>query len=489
MKLWEGNRLIEIGNERTFQSGARQLSSLLGTFGTLLLLVWLARGILSLSNYSADFLIAVFGLYFVKGLLDTRTNLGLRRAVSSFLGSVVGSIVLILILILVLGWIAGLQGDPLPARITQPVPNLVIVAVIAGIGAYAFYQIAPRIRGPVARGPAVLVSPSTSLDFGEVRVSTKKDSVTLPIRGTRRTIGAVVLGDVTTTFETPMGPVTGNIPGPVTTLGIPFRGQRAERDEISKLTGKSLSQLLDETPVDTSIPRGEIFASGFEGNPFAEERLDLPFVTLKRAGDGDSVDVGPISVSRRTREEDVEVGPFTFNPCDWVEKQLGQGRMFSENGGQNRDTRGRRRRASSLWLAKGSQGPSYLSASPDGAQARWNGTSLRVKGDSMKMAVGSDGFVYTPTELETYSPLHSLHVTRSKATLNTKKFTLNISGNRVILRAENGSRSTDSAGLAKDLLQLLTETANKQVKSVMEGQPMELDDLLLGTEEVLKKYE
>ena len=481
--------MIEIGNERTFQSGARQLSSLLGTFGTLLLLVWLARGILSLSAYSADLLIAVFALYFVKGLLDTRTNLGPKRAVSSFLGNVVGSIVLILVLILVLGWIAGLQGDPLPPRITQPVPNLVIVAVIAGIGAYTFYQIAPRIRGPVARGPAVLVSPSTSLDFGEVKVSTKKDSVTLPIRGTRRTIGAVVLGDVTTTFETPMGPVTGNIPGPVTTLGIPFRGERADRDDVSKLTGKSLSQLLDETPVDTSIPRGEIFASGFEGNPFGEERLDLPFVSLKRGGDGDSVDVGPISVSRRAREEDVEVGPFTFNPCDWVEKQLGQGRMFSDNGNPSRDATRRTRRKSSLWLAKGGQGSSYLSASQDGAQARWNGTSLRVKGDSMKMAVGSDGFIYTPIELETYSPLHSLHVTQSKATLNTKKFTLNISGNRVILRAENGSKSTDSAGLAKDLLQLLTETANKQVKSVMAGQPMELDDLLLGTEEVLKKHE
>ena len=133
--------MIEIGNERTFQSGTRQLSSLLGTFGTLLLLVWLARGILSLSSYSAELLIAVFGLYFVKGLLDTRTNLGPRRAVSSFLGNVVGSIVLILILILVLGWIAGLQGDPLPARITQPIPNLVIIAVISGLGAYAFYQI------------------------------------------------------------------------------------------------------------------------------------------------------------------------------------------------------------------------------------------------------------------------------------------------------------------------------------------------------------
>jgi len=107
----------------------------------------------------------------------------------------------------------------------------------------------------------------------------------------------------------------------------------------------------------------------------------------------------------------------------------------------------------------------------------------------MKMAVGQDGFVYTPTELETYSPLHTLHVTPTKATLNANKFTLNIVGNRVILRSEDGSKSTESPGLAKDLLDLLTDTANSQVKSVMSGQPMELDEMLLGTEEVLKKHE
>ena len=480
--------MIEIGNERALQSATRQLASLLGTVGTLILLAWLARGLIYLGAYSESLLIACFSLYFLKGLLDTRTNLGVRRAVSSFLGNVAGNLVLIVILIVVLGWIAGLQGDSLPSVISRQVPSLVIVLVVSAIGGYAFYQIAPKVRGPTARGPALLVSPSSSVDFGDVKVATKKDSVTLPIRGTRRTIGAVILGDMTTTFETPMGPVTGSLPGPVTTLGIPFRGEKADRDEVSKLTGKTLPRLLDETPVDTEIPRGEIFSGGFEGNPYGEERLDLPFVSLTRGSDGNTVDVGPFSVSRRSQEEDVEVGPFTFNPCDWVEKSLGQGRMVSDNGATNSQTR-RRRRGGSLWLAKGSQGSSYLSASKDGAQARWNGTSLRVKGDSMKMAVGGDGFVYTPTELETYSPLHSLHVTQSKATLNTKKFTLNIAGSKVILRAENGSKSTDSAPLAKDLLQLLTETANKQVKSVMEGQPMELDDLLVGTEEVLKKYE
>ena len=478
--------MIEIGSEATLAYATRQASSVLGNIGAILLLVWLARGILSLSAYSFDVLLAVFGIIFLKGVLNTRTNLGVRRAASSFLWNIVGEAIFSIILIWILGWIAGIQSDTLPFRITQQVPNLVMAAVIAGIAGYAAYQLSPRIRGPVARGPAVLVSPSSSLDFGEVKLSTKKDSMILPIRGSRRTLGAMVLGDVTAAFETPMGTVTGSIPGPVTTMGIPFRGERANKDEVSKLTGKNLNQLLNETRVDTSLPRGEIFSAGFDGTSFGEERFEFPFGNARRTSNRDTVDVGPISVSRRRGEEDdVEVGPFTFNPCDWNEKQ----HWFKDEKRAGMCGGGRRKRVSARWLAKGGRGSSYLSASPDGVQARWNGSSLRLSGDSMKMAVGSDGFVYSPTELETYSPLHMLEVTPSKAVLNTKKFTLNISGDKVILRSEDGSKITESASLARDLIELLTETANKQVRSVMDGLPMELDDMFAGTEEVLKKHE
>jgi hypothetical protein len=481
--------LIEIGSERTYSSITRRVASTLGSVATLLIIVWIARGILSLSAYSAELLTLSFGLVFIGRSFRTRTSQGSVRAASSFLRNIAAGCIIVLIAILILGWIAGIQADSLPRAITQQVPTLVIITIATGLASYAALELAPRVRGPVTRGPPIVVSPSSSLNFGEVQLSTRKDSMILPIRSSGRTLGAMVFGDVAATFETPMGPVTGSIPGPVTTLGIPFRGQKADNDEVTKLTGKPLSQLLDETEVDTSLPRGEIFRTGFDGNAFTEERIDLPFVHIRSSSAGESVRVGPIHVTTGSAgEEDVEVGPFTFNPCDWDERHSGRA-WFREKGPCDNLMQGGKRRVSSRWLAKGSQGNSYLSASPDGAQAKWNGSSLRIKGDSMKMAVGSDGFVYSPTELETYSPLHTLSVTQSKATLNTKNFALNVSGNKVILRAEDGSRSTESPALAKDLLQLLTETANKQVKDVMEGQPMELDDMIVRTEEVLKKYD
>jgi hypothetical protein len=481
--------LIEIGSERTYSSITRRVASTLGSIATLLIIVWIARGILVLSAYSAELLTISFGLVFLGRALRTRTSQGTLRAASSFLRNIAAGCIVVLVAILILGWVAGIQADTLPRTITQQVPALVIIAIATGLASYATLELSPRVRGPVARGPPIVVSPASGLNFGEVKLATRKDSMALPIRGSGRTLGAMLFGDITAIFETPMGPVTGSIPGPVTTLGIPFRGQKADNDAVTKLTGKSLSELLDETEVDTSLPRGEIFRGGFDGNAFTEERIDLPFVHIRTTSSGESVKVGPIRVTTGSAgEEDVEVGPFTFNPCDWDESKSSRA-WFRERGPCDSLMQGGKRRVSSRWLAKGSHGNSYLSASPEGAQARWNGSSLRIKGDSMKMAVGSDGFVYSPTELETYSPLHTLSVTPSKATLNTKNFALNVSGNRVILRAEDGSRSTESPALAKDLLQLLTETANKQVKDVIEGQPMELDDMLVRTEEVLKKYD
>ena len=483
--------MIEIGRERTFEINLRRIASVAGNTASILVLIWLVRGLVLLSPYSGALLTLVFGLIFAHRILETRTSTGRARAASSFMWNITISCIIVLILILVLGWIAGIQRDVLPASITDQVPSLLTLGIASGVVAYAAYQLAPRIRGPVARGPPIRVSPSSSLNFGKVRLSTKNDSMILPIRASKGTVGAMVYGDVSATFETPMGRVTGSIPGPVTTIGIPFRGERADVEEVSKLTGKTLTELQDETEVDTTLPRGEIFSHGFTPNSFQETRIDLPFIHLSKTPGGDSVKVGPVSVSTGPRaEDDVEVGPFTFSPCDWITNSNDEKTWFSQDDKRvGRSSRRRRNRFGTRWLAKANAGNSYLSASPEGLQARWNGSTLRVKGDSMKMAVGTDGFVYTPTEIETYSPLHTLSVTPTKATLNANKFTLNIIGNKVILRSEGGSKSTESPGLAKDLRDLLTETANKQVMAVMEGQPMELDDMLLGTEEVLKKHE
>jgi hypothetical protein len=123
------------------------------------------------------------------------------------------------------------------------------------------------------------------------------------------------------------------------------------------------------------------------------------------------------------------------------------------------------------------------------ANAKWNGSSLSVGDGSMELSAGSDSFTYSPTELRTASPLHTLQVTQDKITLDIRKFTLKVSGDNVVLRTEEKTSRTESKALASDLRSLLTETAKKQVKDVMEGNPIDIGEMLNTTEEVLAKYD
>jgi len=420
----------------------------------LLLLVWLVRGPLSISQYSTEILVSSFGLILLSRAFRTRTRSGAGRAVSSFLWNVAIGCVIIIITIWILGWVASLQGAALQSEFSNEVPDLVIAAISTGLLAYVIRELTPRRENPFSGGPAILVHADSGVKAGKTTLSAKADTIALPITRSGRTVGCVVFGDVKTTFETPMGPVTASFARPVTTFGIPIRGDKAGRDDVSRLTGKDTNQLIQEARIDPKMAR-------LDG---AGRSVDLPFVHVQKDWFGESVDVGPISVRRGPEGEKVRVGSLSFD-------SEGDGDRYTS------------------WFARGAQDSSSLSVSDEEASAKWNGSSLWMKGDSMRLTVGADGFNYSPAEVRTFSPLHTLEVANQKMTLNTRKFTLNVTADRVVLRAETGSKITDSPALARDLRNLFTEEAKKHVQDVMKGVPIDLDEMLSSTEEVLKKYD
>ena len=446
--------MIEIGRERRSAFFTRRAASAFGSMAALLLLVWLVRGFLSISSYSTDLLVASFGLIFLSRAFSTRTRSGAGRAVSSFLGNVAIGCIIVVIAIWFLGWVASLQSSPLPSGFTNAIPDLVIVAISTGLLAYAVRELTPRRENPFAGGPAILVRADSSAKAGKTTLSAKADTIALPVTKWGRTVGCVLFGDVKASFETPMGPVTASYTRPVTTFGIPFRGDRAGRNDVSRLTGKDTNQLIQEAQLDPKMTRVDGFGHS----------VDLPFVHVREDSFGESVDVGPISVREGPDGDSVRIGPWEFNSKEGSDRH-------------------------SSWLARGAQDSSYLRVSGEEASAKWNGSSLWMKGDSMKLTVGADGFHYSPTEVRTFSPLHTLHVANQKMTLDTRKFTLNVTAERVVLRAESGSKSTDSPALAQDLRTLFTEEAKKHIQDVMKGVPIDLDEMLSSTEEVLKKYD
>ncbi len=445
--------MIEIGRGRRSSLVTHRLASTFGSMAAILLVIWLARGLLSLSQYSAQILELSFGLVFLGLLLGTRTRLGPLRAVASFLARIAGSCVIVIVLIWFFEWV-----DAVPAVVSGQVTNLVIAAIAFGLLAFAFEALAPAKRGVYPTGQAMMVPAGSEVATGKTTVTVKTDSIALPIARRGRTVGAILYGDIRASFDTPMGPVTVPFAGPMTTFGMPFKGQKADKDDVKRLAGDNLDQLIEKARVEQAVTRGD----GHRAT------IDLPFIHIDEDWFGESVEFGPLRVRSGPDGESVRIGAFELS--------------------SEEDKHGYHHRRAN-WLAKGVQDASYMRVSDDGTSARWNGSSLWMSGDSMDLATGSDGFRYTPAEVKTFSPLHTLNVGREKMTLDTRKFTLNVTDDLVVFRPENGSkRSMDSPELAKDLRNVFSEEAKKHIQDVIKGLPIDLDEMLSSTEEVLAKY-
>ena len=442
--------MIEIGRSPGSTTAAKRIAEALGGMGFLLGLVWIIRGILGIQQYSYDILVAAFGLVFLSRLFMTKTNAGAARAVSTFLWNIAATAIFIVIGIWFFGWVASIQADVFPVAISSRVPTLVVAAIVAGLGAYAASKFYPGRRKAALSRPAFLVGAGTGPASMGTRITAKRDTVSLPIKRDGRTLGAVILGDVTASFETPMGPVNASLTGPVTTVGLPFQGKVLGRTDVEKLTGRTQEQLVAEIRADTSV-----------WNPSRTEGFDLPFVYMWKDDFEAEAHVGPLEMRQGPAGQQVKIGPVTFDAGD--------------------------KRENKKWLAKGA-GESYIRIDGSRVSAKWNGSTLSMEDGTMKLSVGSDGFSYSPTEVRASSPLHSLQVTKDKITLDTRKFTLQVSGDKVVLRTEDKTSSTESKDFANDLRSLLTETVERQVKDVMEGTPIDLSEMLATTEEVLAKH-
>jgi hypothetical protein len=393
----------------------------------ILALAWLIRGPIGIQQYSVPLLLVAFSLGFLARVFRTETSSGAGRALVSFLWNLVAAFVGIILGIWILGWVASLQSDVFPTSISSWVPSLAVATITAGLGAYALQKLGLARRWGAT---PFVVAEGKGPTLEGTKLTVKQDTVGMPIKREGRTIGCVLLGEVSTSFKTPMGMVSASLPGPVTTVGIPFQGRTTSSEEVVKMTGKSPNQLLEDS--------------------------------TSRA---DDLDVGRIRLRDGCMGDRWKIGPLIF---DW------------DGDGEHH--------AKERWLAKGT-GTAYITSNGHRATAKWNGSSLSVGDGSMELSAGSDSFSYSPTEVRTASPLHALQVTQDKITLDIRKFTLKVSGDSVVLRTEDKTSRTESKALASDLRSLLTETAKKQVRDVMEGSPIDIGEMLNTTEEVLAKYD
>src|SRR5881296_4269122 len=236
--------LIEIGRDSGLSLATRRIAGTLTGISAILALIWIIRGPLGIQQYSLSLLLAGFSLGFLGRIFRTETISGASRALVSFLWNLTWAFVGIILGIWILGWVASLQSDVFPSVFSSWTPSLVVAAITAGLGAYAAQRLGLARRW---RATPFIVAEGKGPTMEGTKLAVKQDTVGMPIRREGRTIGCVLMGEVSTTFKTPMGVVSALLPGPVTTVGIPFQGRTVTNDEALKMTGKEPDQLIEET--------------------------------------------------------------------------------------------------------------------------------------------------------------------------------------------------------------------------------------------------
>jgi hypothetical protein len=410
---------------------------------------------LGISAYSLDLLLAVLAFAFVGMVLRTKANRGAVRAVSNFFLNIFGFCVIAVILIWVLGWLASLQHSSIPAVLPHYIPDLVIAALVAVILSYLIRQFAPKSSRVQMVGRPMLVSSGSSTKLERARITAATDGVAVPLGQEYKDLGYVLMCDVQIVLDTPMGARQMTLKSPVSIYGVPLPAKRINERAAQEITGKSWQEIFEAAR--SALPES--------GTIVGSTVVDLPFIHVRENGDEEMVQVGPINVKSDRSGEHVKIGPFEF------------------------DDDGEHSKKSSDWYLISASG-STLASRNKKIYARWNGSSMLLKDDYMRLRAGSDRFEYDPQEVITSSPLHKLRVTKNNVSLETARFTITIQEGKVVVREQNGKmKSSDSEELASDLKSAFRDLAAKQVKDVMACEPIDFGELLEKTEEVLQRYE
>jgi hypothetical protein len=450
--------LTELGAKSEITVAARRASSAFSGTAILIMLVWLLKGFLGISSYSPYLLLAALGFLFLDRLLRTRTNSGAAKTLSSFWWNMFVLSIYAILMILILSYV---EPSGFPKQLSALIPDLVIAALVTGVLAYVSGKVTPRRETIRSMGKPMRVGAGTSVRLGAAQLSTANDGVAIPMSLSKSSSGYVLFSDMLATLETPMGTKEIKYKSPVVISGIPFSAKKSSEEEVQRLSGKSSKELIEDAK--------SIITAGWGWGNTDETRVDLPFIHVNESMGESDVEVGPISVHSDSTGDHVNIGPFSIDSEE---------RHHSKHGDKDRWA----------WFAFTKIG-SNISSRIGTINAKWNGSSLSLKGAYMRLAVGGDGFEYDPHEIKTTSPLHTLRIMQSVISLETSRFAVNVYPSRVLVRtAEGKTKSTESQQLANDLKEALTALAMKQVKDLIAGEPIDLEEMLTKTEGVLTRY-
>lgn len=417
---------------------ANKLSSVFSTFVLILILVWLLRGLLQISQYSSYIVYAVILFMLLSKLLQVKIDEG----IAGFISSLTSSIGLLSVEVGILFFIGGYFGlEQEFSRYTLP---LFVAGILLLILSWRLGVIVPIRRTTLKKEIYSFEDKGMQLDEN-LKIRTE-ELLGLPIELGNMLVGCVAIKDLDLDINTTLGKIL----VPVKAPAIIFSSSLNKKNKIR----------------DASTEEYEAARSFYISKKGEEKKsiVKLPFIEVEEYGDFyESVRFGPIRVYEENGESTISITPFIH---------------IVESGE-------RKRKALVL-----SDNKKKVMVKLDGkkVKASWDGWRLVTDGKSYTFL--RKGSVYAKDSLEGLmlkTMNYVLKVSESSVSVDIPGVKLVATPQLLILSSGNKSQRIEDKEISKRFIETIAKIIRNQVSDLLNGIEPNIADVYAGIDSVLKE--
>jgi len=417
---------------------SEELAYIFSTLALILIIVWLLRGTLQVSQYSSYIVYAVVLFMLFSKLLQVKISEGIAGFISSFASSI-GSLAVEVSVMFFIGGYLGLEQEF--TRYTLP---LFVAGIVLLILSWRLGVIVPIRRTTLKK--EIYSFECKGMQLGENLKIRTGELLGLPIEFGNMLVGCVAIKDLDLDINTTLGKILVPIKAPA----VIFSSSLSKKDKVR----------------EASVEEYESARNLYISKKSEEKKsvVKLPFIEVEEYGDFyESVRFGPIRVHEENGESTISITPFIH---------------VVESG---------KRKEKALVLSD-NKNKAMVKLDGKKVKASWNGWRLVTDGESYTFL--RKGSVYAKDSIDGLmlkTMNYMLKVSESSVSVDIPGVKLVATPQLLILSSGNRSQKVENKEISKRFIETVARIIRNQVSDLLNGIEPDIADVYAGIDSILKE--
>ncbi len=427
------SNIILVKGKPKYKTFLEVTSSIGITLSLLLLIIWLFRHQLNISQYGLEIIIGSLLIFTFSRIINIDFEKGIINVIISLLYRLGSSAFYVTVILFIFGFL-GLEREISSLALPLFISSVILVVIPYSIEKLEGnkYSLKPKI---VKKGLVFINE--------KIKMEIKEDSLSYEIKKGGRRFGIAILNDVQVIISTDIGNFKTNFKSPVLLISSMIRIKNGKIKKESKNAENIVKNTLKEL---------------IKERYFEETKIRLPFISVEEDSLGTKVKVGPIEVTEEGDYEEVKIGPF----IRIRESRRPTILIYSSNAKI-------KIKGKIIQLKEDNKRLSY-----DGNVFNFstNGDSLRV--DEKSVILKSSNF--------------EISATKNEMRISYPDFLLSIKGNIIKFYSKGKRLYFQDEQLALKLIDEITKKINEQIINIMEGFPLDVIEIINTVEKIFENH-